>query len=239
MPQESFDDVVYVNSCAMILHNFLGQFDYSASTVAHLPQRSDVDLGPVTKVLTDMIIFVTVSDNPDPNTREGMPHPLRQLLLRDQQILELAIQCVIAPFKKVFSFDDFRTERLRRKPEHVAVHGMAVLAQRLARHILRECTVNKTHAVRFVSTLQSQLSYGIMAAQTLTEVFSDNEELLEQVDDRTVQRFVNLLREQARLARFVNFLIVLCQCGGKAVRPHQWRNPTPNPTPTPTPTPSP
>ena len=45
----------------------------------------------------------------------------------------------------------------------------------LARHILRECTVNKTHAVRFVSTLQSQLSYGIMAAQTLTEVFFDNE----------------------------------------------------------------
>ena len=36
MPQGAFDDVVYVNSCAMILHNFLGQFDYSASTVAHL-----------------------------------------------------------------------------------------------------------------------------------------------------------------------------------------------------------
>ena len=52
VPQGAFDDVVYVNSCAMILHNFLGQFDYSASTVAHLPQRSDVDLGPVTKVLT-------------------------------------------------------------------------------------------------------------------------------------------------------------------------------------------
>ena len=29
--------------------------------------------------------------------------------------------------------DDFRTERLRRKPEHAAIHGVAVLAQRLAR----------------------------------------------------------------------------------------------------------
>ena len=28
---------------------------------------------------------------------------------------------------------------------------------------------------------------------------------------------------QARLARFVNFLIVLCQCSGKSVRPNQWR----------------
>ena len=43
------------------------------------------------------------------------------------------------------------------------------------------------------------------------------------MDDETVQRFVSLLRQQARLARFVNFLIVLCQCGGKAVRPNQWR----------------
>ena len=34
-------------------------------------------------------------------------------------------------------------------------------------------------AVRYVSTLQSQLSYGIMAAQTLTEIFADNEVLLE------------------------------------------------------------
>ena len=34
------------------------------------------------QVLTDMILFVTVSDNPDPNTREGLPHLKRQLLLR-------------------------------------------------------------------------------------------------------------------------------------------------------------
>ena len=58
--------------------------------------------------------------------------------------------------------------------------------------------MNKTYAVRFVGTLQAQLSYGIMAAQTLTAVFADNEELLEKVDDQTVLRFIDLLREQAR-----------------------------------------
>ena len=64
------------------------------------------------------------------------------------QVLELAMQCVMVPFKAVFSLEDFRSERSRRKPEHVAMHGVAVLAQRLARHVLRECTVNKTYAVR-------------------------------------------------------------------------------------------
>ena len=39
------------------------------------------------KVLTDMIIFVTISDNTDPHTREGLPHASRQLLLRDQQVV--------------------------------------------------------------------------------------------------------------------------------------------------------
>lgn len=218
VPQESIDDLSYVNSCASIFRDFLEQFSASPP-----PLKGEIDLRAICKVLTDMIIFVTISDNLDPNTREGLPHLSRQLLLKDQQVLDLAIECVRVPFVEVYSFADFATERSRRKPENVAIHGMAVLAQRLARHILRECNANKTYAVRFVSLLQSQLTYGIMAAQTLTEVFADNEELLDQVDDDQILRFVSLLRNQARLARFVNFLIVLCQCNGKSVRPNQWR----------------
>jgi len=52
VPHEPVDDVVYVNSCATIFHAFLAQFGASP-----LPQRAEVDLGPITAVLTDMIAF--------------------------------------------------------------------------------------------------------------------------------------------------------------------------------------
>ena len=220
--QAQFDDLVYVNSCASIFRSFLEQF--SGANGAAPPHRSQVDLGPITQVLGQMIVFVTISDNPNVHTREGLPHAARQLLLREQQILDLAMQCVNAPFKSTFNFEsDLATPEARRNPANAALYSMAVLAQRLSRHTLRECVPNKTYAMRFVHQLQSQLSYGIFAANTLTEVFADNEALLETVDDDIVLMFVRLLREQARLARFVDFLIVLCQCKGKAVRINQWR----------------
>jgi len=221
--QQQFDDLVYVSSCAGIFRAFLEQFGSGAPGAA-APHRAQVDLGPISQVLGEMIVFVTISDNPNVHTREGLPHAARQLLLREQQILDLAMRCVSAPFKATFCFErDLATPEARRHPANTALHSMAVLAQRLARHTLRECVPNKTYAMRFVHQLQSQLSYGILAANTLTEVFADNEALLETVDDDIVRMFVRLLRTQARLARFVDFLIVLCQCKGKAVRTNQWR----------------
>ena len=37
--------------------------------------------------------------------------------------------------------------------------------------------------MRFVPSLQGQLGYGLRAAGTLTEVFADNEQLLDKVTD--------------------------------------------------------
>ena len=54
-------------------------------------------------------------------------------------------------------------------------------------------------------------------------MFADNAEMLDLVTDDIVGRFVDLIREVGREARFVEFLLVLCQCSGKAVRPNQWR----------------
>ena len=82
-----------------------------------------------------------------------------------RQILDLAMSCVQEPFRKTFSYDAFATEASRRAAPNAPLHGMCVLAQRLSRHVLRECAPNKLYAMRFVSSLQSQLSYAIMAAQ--------------------------------------------------------------------------
>ena len=61
------------------------------------------------------------------------------------------------------------------------------------------------------------------SANVLREVFADNDEMLDLVTDEIVERFVELIRDVGREARFLEFLIVLCQSNGKAVRPNQWR----------------
>ena len=68
------------------------------------------------------------------------------------------------------------------------------------------------------------MSPRVLIAAPSSQVFADNAEILdEMVTDETVSRFVELIRGAGREARFVEFLIVLCQCNGKAVRPNQWR----------------
>ena len=47
--------------------------------------------------------------------------------------------------------------------------------------------------------------------------------MLDLVTDELVERFVQLIREAGRETYFVEFLMVLCECQGKAVRHNQWR----------------
>lgn len=45
------------------------------------------------QVIKDLILFTTHDDITDPMLREGIPHPKRQMLLREQHILAFAIKC--------------------------------------------------------------------------------------------------------------------------------------------------
>ena len=63
----------------------------------------------LTKTVIELIKFVTKSDNLDPFTREGMPIEQRQLILSEQGILGLAIECVDAPFRAgMYTYDEVR-----------------------------------------------------------------------------------------------------------------------------------
>ena len=48
-----------------------------------------------------MITFVSDSENPDHLKREGIPRPGRQLLMREQRLLDSTMSCVQAPFDAV------------------------------------------------------------------------------------------------------------------------------------------
>ena len=114
--------------------------------------------GGARKVIEELIFFASDSDNPDAMKREGIPLPVRQMLMREQGLLDCAMQCVQAPFEArvgatgevLFTIDDISGN----VPQ---LHRMCKLSQRLGWHILRQHDANRQYAMRFVGHLQEQV----------------------------------------------------------------------------------
>ena len=66
--------------------------------------------------------------------------------------------------------------------------------------MLRGHAPNKKYGVRFVPQLQRLLGRGLLAAETLREVFTDNAEVLDMVTDEMIAMFVELIRSKGRQA---------------------------------------
>jgi len=199
---------------------FLAQFGGEPSADAGTPLSHDeVDFSALIAAVSEMILFVTRSDNPNPLTREGLPHAHRQLLLRELQMLDLALEAIAAPLRATFDSSEISASRAGFTP----LGRAATLCMVLARHLLREHASNKSAALRFVPMLQEMLGLGIRTAGTLTEVFVDNEAQLLRVEEAHVAKFVSLIRSAGREGKYVSFLLALCECRGVAIRRNQWR----------------
>ena len=70
---------------------------------------------------------------------------------------------------------------------------MILLSLRLASHVLRDNTANRLYVMKmgYVPLMLSQLGYALKVAPTLTEVFADNEVLLDRVDDDTIKVYAD------------------------------------------------
>lgn len=183
------------------------------------------DLTQIIKVLSDLILFVTESeDNPDPFTREGLPIVTRQKLLGEQGFIELTVELMKVPFGSngpgIFASAEPDTNEKAKELAQLTSFGR--LGMRLVRHILRELPENRKRGLKVVPSLLDLLEHGIGAADVLTEVFTDND-YADRVEDSMIHTFIDLIRTKGRLARYPRLLQAMCECRGKAVRPNQWR----------------
>ena len=208
------DDLRLVKTNLDVLSGCLEQLEGAAPA-------ETIDFKPLVKVVGQLITFITKTAEPDPLKREGLPIFRRQIMVREQLCFDTAMQFLTRPFVSKFSRDDL-TPSGTPTPKQGQLKKALLYCMVFCRHALRDCSPNKRDAMRFVQLLQQNLGLGIRTAEVLREVFADNAEMLDLVTDDIVERFVNLIRETGREARYIDFLLVLCQCLGKAVRPNQW-----------------
>ncbi|KAL1510122.1 hypothetical protein AB1Y20_006454 [Prymnesium parvum] len=234
---EHYKDLLFARAAVDDFLTFESQF------VGEPRPRENINFAPIIKTTSELIKFVTISDDPNPLTREGLPHSRRQQLLREQLLLDLAFEAGQMPLADTpyttwrvltrctreaapFTIKDHlepKSERL--KGNNGKLHAMMLITVRLAQMILREDAANRAHVMKmgYVPLWQAQLGYALKIAPALSEVFSDNELLLDRVADDTIHTYVGLIRNAGREARYVDFLITLCAAKGKAVRHNQDR----------------
>ena len=122
----------------------------------------------------------------DPMTREGLPRPDQQSLLCELLLLERLLDIVnllIPPLTRLRESNGAQgVERMLTR--------LAKLCQRLMRLVLRRNADTCKYAANkkdrngqsaFVVPLGKQMGYGILAAETLREIYVDNEALLDEV----------------------------------------------------------
>ena len=133
-----------------MLRRFIGTFDESPP-----PDPKAVELGPIADVLADLIRFVTEDTEQDVERREGLPIPARQTMLREQGLMDLAVACMVVPFRKTFDFDAiFGTKVVRAGvtaggstlAQAAPLRRICNLAMRFCRHLMRDSAAR--HATR-------------------------------------------------------------------------------------------
>ena len=174
-----------------------------------------------------MIKFVSLSNNDDPMTREGLLRPEQQMLLCELLVMERLMDNTEELISQMKLLQDVRpTPAILRM-----ITKLAKLRQRLLRLVLRKNAKTCKYAAdkkdrngqsAFVVPLGEMMGYGILAAESLREIYVDNADLLDEVTSDTVEPILELIRTQGRKGRYIDFLMVLCECDGKAVRPNQW-----------------
>ena len=103
--EDTARDLSYTMSSLDVFRAAIESFDKLKTSVAEIPeaQRADhvtearktVDLDPAVRKASDLIRFVTDSeDNPDPFTREGIPIVRRQKMLVEQGVMEVMLHLI-------------------------------------------------------------------------------------------------------------------------------------------------
>ena len=166
----------------------------------------------MTATITDLIYFVTISDILDPILREGLPHLSRQL--QGSSRYWTPMECIRCRSSTTTSSRTLLREGAQAVGE--ALHGWASSAS--GSRGISCARTRRTRSTRCASS-PCRASASASAAGTLTEVFADNEQLLDGCAYQNVAMFINLIRQNGRQGRFVKFLNVLCQCNGRRCAP--------------------
>ena len=170
-------------------------------------------------ILKQLIFFMIKADSEDAWTCEGPAYPRRQQLFRTLGAIDVIVKALAAMFDGCYDL-----ETLGKEDDVVRVCG---LMYRLLTHASADSRASERYCAQWVPLFLGHLnrsteSTPILVESALTEIFSDNAALLEEVVTPTViELLVSLLRSRQRDAKYLELLTALCIAQGKPIPRNQ------------------
>ena len=173
------------------------------------------------RALTQLIMFCTKSQDLDPLTRLGVPILRHQQLLLETRVQYIVIKMVSIPFRECTSAAALYSLCELEQPANAELRRMCALAYRLLKQMVYGSPSFALCLAEFIPFMQSQLRYCRLAADTLSEMFHNNQRLLEQMPEPLVTCFVQLCTDRARQAGQIKLLSELCVCNAQGIAKNQ------------------
>ena len=169
--------------------------------------------------LSKLIFFVTKTESTDPVRCEGIPIKSRQKLMRELRIIELLVDCLYYPFSSgVFKIKELTND--------MPIKIICTLCYRLILHSVKNYKNNELYASQWIDLYfdhsMTSSETNLKAEATIAVLISSNKTLLEkQITRQTIEKFINLSKEQEKDERFITLLGALCSWMEEAIPNNQ------------------
>lgn len=179
--------------------------------------------------LRKLIIFIqdVSSDrrNMSPFDLDETPIAARQLVLKEQGILDLVVAILETMFKKNSKGGHFIEIKGILDPKNKVYYELAKLCYRLLRQAIKDCDECRLYLSTsdHVNLMQVHLGYQLKTAYTLMELFRDNKFLLERLTQGNINVFIDLMQNTGKYSRYMTFINALIVCDDAGLPNNQKR----------------
>jgi len=183
-------------------------------------------------MLRELIFQIVIGNQTredDPFTIMGPSNRFQQVFGRDSKLMDALMEMVKAPASLGMSLGYQVREKKFSDPRFEPLSDIHSLACKALRHLFLDYPDNEKYFAKqgtendsWISILISQVASPIGASDTLTDLISNNAQLLEEnVDKETIKFFQELIGKHGPDASYMRYFTGICSCRGRQILSNQ------------------
>ncbi|KAF0982201.1 hypothetical protein FDP41_012062 [Naegleria fowleri] len=203
VPQQELEDLLFVQSIIPMIESFTKKVQ---ARVIKRPDDFKVLMQTLLPAISQLIYFLTDSDEEDPLKREGIPFKNRQNILRERGIIDMIMQLIEqlvdqvpemvssgdTLLKVVFQQNDSSWTESDLASYHYLIRNL----YRVVKQSVKLNTENGLYMAKYITQIQQHIKLDVGASVALIEILTNNYNLLVRMPKEQIKYFVTLLVDE-------------------------------------------